>query len=514
MTGRQTRTWLTALALAAAGCRVGPAYHAPTPPAAVAASYKESPVHFQDTGGWTVANPQAAMLKGKWWQVFGDPELNALEDRLEINNQTIQQYFENFMEARTLIAEARASYWPTITLNPSAVVSHGSGNSSYGNLGAAGATSVNAGTATAQPSGTHTLFSVPLDLSWEPDLWGKIRNEVRAAAYGAQVSAADLENERLTEEAALAEYFFELRGQDELTRVLEATVAADRDAYALAQSRYRTGVDTEISVVEAGTTLESAEAQATGLATERAQYEHAIAVLVGAVATDFAMPVRPVVYTPPAIPIGVPSQLVERRPDVAAAERTLAEANAEIGIGYGAFFPQLSISAEAGVESSAFKDLFSLPSRIWSVGPSVSQTVFDGGLYRAELHQYEATYNADLASYRQTVLTAFEQVEDALAGVRIDSAEIAEQQQAVASAQRFLTLEMARYRTGIDPYVDVLTAQTTLLSAQEQLVTLEVDRMTACVELVQALGGGWDRSQLPAPGASLPAPGSGGGGGQ
>ena len=229
----------------------------------------------------------------------------------------------------------------------------------------------------------------------------------------------------------------------------------------------------------------------------RAQYEHAIAVLLGKVATDFSIPVKPMTYAPPAIPTGLPSQLLERRPDVAAAERTLAEANATIGIGYGAFFPQVNISASGGYESATFKHLFDWPSRIWSIGPSASQVIFDGGLYRAELHQYEATYNADLASYRQTSLVAFQQVEDALAGTRIYSQQILQQQDAVKAAQEFLDLETQRYNTGVDPYVDVVTAQTTLLGDQQGLNSLQVSQMISAVELVQALGGGWDISQLP-----------------
>jgi NodT family efflux transporter outer membrane factor (OMF) lipoprotein len=231
----------------------------------------------------------------------------------------------------------------------------------------------------------------------------------------------------------------------------------------------------------------------------RAQFEHAIAVLLGKPATDFSIPVQPMIYAPPAIPTGVPSQLAERRPDVAAAERTLAAANATIGIGYGAFFPNVTLSATGGFESSLFKHLFDWPSRFWSIGPSASQIIFDGGLYRAELHQYEAIYNGDLATYRQTVLTAFQQVEDGLSSTRIYSQQILRQQEAVKAAQDFLDLEMQRYNSGVDPYVDVVTAQTTLLGDQETLNALQVQEMLSAVQLVQALGGGWDLSQLPTP---------------
>ena len=284
-----------------------------------------------------------------------------------------------------------------------------------------------------------------------------------------------------------------------LQKILNETVAADQKALDAAQGAYDAGTGDYISVVEARATLQSAQASAMNVGLSRAQYEHAIAMLLGKVATDFSIPVKPMIYTPPAIPTGVPSQLAERRPDVAAAERTLAAANATIGIGYGAFFPQVTISAQGGFESSTLKHLFDWPSRFWSIGPSAAQTIFDGGLYRAQLHQYEAIYNADLATYRQTVLTAFQQVEDALAATRVYSQQILRQQEAVKSSQEFLDLEMQRYNTGVDPYVDVVTAQTTLLGNQVTLNSLQVEEMLSAVQLVQALGGGWDRSQLPTP---------------
>ena len=269
---------------------------------------------------------------------------------------------------------------------------------------------------TANTGQTSTLWTAPLAVSWTPDLWGRIRNQVRAQEYAAQVSAADLELEKLTEQASLAQFFFEIRGQDMLQQILNQTVEADQKALDAAQGAYDVGTGDYISVVEARATLKAAQSSAINVGLSRAQYEHAIAMLVGKVATDFSIPVKPMLYTPPAIPTGVPSQLAERRPDVAAAERTLAQANATIGIGYGAFFPQVTLSAGGGFESSTLKHLFDIASRFWSIGPSASQVIFNGGLYRAALHQYEAIYNADLANYRQTVLTAFQQVEDALAG--------------------------------------------------------------------------------------------------
>lgn len=476
---------LAVCVLMLAGCTLGPKYHPPTPPQATAPNYKESTVNFKDTQGWKVASPQEGMLRGKWWEIFNDPGLNALEDQLEINNQNIKEYFQNFMEARSLVAQARSLYWPTVTAGPSWSRQKSSGtltNSTQANTGQ-----------------TSTLISFPIDVSWTPDFWGKIRNQVHAEQYAAQVSAADLEVERLTEEAALAQYYFEIRGQDALEKILQDTVVADKKLLDLTQVLYDTGIDDYYSVVAARTTLEGVQASVINVGVARAQYEHAIAVLLGRVATDFTIPKKPLLTTPPPIPVGLPSQLLERRPDVAASERTLAEANATIGIGYGAFFPSVTLSASGGFESSTFARWFNWPSRFWSIGPAISQTLFNGGLYRAELHQYIAIYNADVAAYRQTVLTAFQQVEDYLSGTRIYSQEMLSQQAAVNSAQELLKLEVGRYETGIDPYIDVLTAQTTLLSSQETLATLHIDVMVSAVDLIEALGGGWDTSQLPTP---------------
>jgi NodT family efflux transporter outer membrane factor (OMF) lipoprotein len=467
------------------GCHVGPAYHAPTPQAVTAPNYKESTVNFHDAEGWKVASPQDAMLRGNWWEVFNDPELNALEEQLNINNQNLKEYFQNYMAARAQIAEARSQYWPTITAAPTWNRSKSSGSLSN-------STQANTGK-------TSTLWSTPIDVSWTPDLWGKIRNEVREAQYASQVSAADLELEKLTEQASLAEYYFEIRGQDKLQQILNDTVADDQKALDYNQAQYDTGVGDYISVAEAKTTLEAAQSAAINVGLLRAQYEHAMATLLGKIATDFSIPVKPMIYTAPAIPTGVPSQLVERRPDIAAAERALAEANATIGVGYGAFFPQVTINASGGFQSSTLTNLFNWPSRVWSIGPSLSQTLFNGFLYRAELHQYVAQYNADLANYRQVTLTAFQQVEDAMAATRIYSQQILRQQQAVKDAEDYLNLELVRYNTGVDPYVDVVIAQTTLLNTQETLNALQVEEMVSSVELVQALGGGWDRTQLPTP---------------
>jgi NodT family efflux transporter outer membrane factor (OMF) lipoprotein len=477
------------LVLMLSGCAVGPKYHppAPQPPAAV---YKESPTQFKENEGWTVAQPSDSKLRGKWWEIFNDSELNALEEQVDINNQNIKQFFENFMEARAIVREARSQYFPTLAVAPAFSRSRTSGNLST--------TPVNTtGKGTAIPQLQFTTYSLPLEASWEPDLWGKVRNTVRQSQYAAQVSAADLENERLTEQASLAQFFFEIRGQDQLQKIFNDTVDADQKALDLTRALYETGIDDQISVVEAETTLQSAQAGATNVGIARAQFEHAIAVLVGKAATNFSISVRPMTAAPPPIPVGMPSELLERRPDIAAAERTMAEANATIGIAHAAYYPTLTLSADGGFESSTFTRWLSWPSRFWSVGTTLSETIFDAGLRRATVQQFVATYNADLAGYRQVVLTAFQQVEDSLAEVRILSKEIQQQEQAVNSAQTFLKLELGRYETGIDPYVDVLIAQTTVLANQQTLNNLQVQQMASAVALVEALGGGWDRSQLP-----------------
>jgi NodT family efflux transporter outer membrane factor (OMF) lipoprotein len=506
------------LCAALTGCTVGPKYHPPTvaaPPAykeAPPASSPASPANQanpsqptpnqgvqgngaqasgaqsganQETGTWTVAEPADAKIRGDWWAIFNEPELNDLENQLNINNQTIKLYFENFMEARALVGEARAQYYPTINAGPSY-----SRQRSSSNLGST--------STTANPGKTSQIYALPLDISWTPDLFGRIRNQVHAAQYSAQVSAADLENEKLIEQADLAEYYFEIRGQDALVDLYTKTVAQYQKSLDLTQAQYDTGVGDQISVVEARTTLQTAQASLTNLSILRAQYEHAIAVLLGKPASDFALPQRPITTAPPPIPIGMPSLLLQRRPDVAAAERTMASANANLGVAYSAFYPTLTLSASGGFESYLFKHLADWPSRFWSVGPSFSQPIFNAAL-RAGLHQYVAIYNADVATYRETVLTAFQQVEDYLAETRILSQQIQQQRAAVDSAQTSLNLEMGRYETGVDPYIDVVTLQNTVFSSQQTLYSLQIEQMTGAVLLVEALGGGWDTTQLPTP---------------
>jgi len=490
-----------------AGC-VGPPYVKPnvdTPSA-----FKEgSPTAYAgaDAGAWQPAQPQDAALKGKWWEVFGEPELNALEEQLNINNQNIAQFFQNFMAAREQVSIARANYFPTLTAAPSATRTHSSGalGSGVTNGGTTTGTPTTGGTSTGASTGGNTsgstfnTFQLPFDVSWEPDLFGRIRNTVREARYAAQVSAADLENERLTEQASLAEFYFQLRGQDALQELYNKTLEAQRKSLDLTRVLLETGIDSPEDVAQAEVTLANTEAAAVGVATNRAIYEHAIATLIGKPASDFSMPVK-VLSTPvPTVPIDIPSKLLQRRPDIAAAERTMAEANALIGVETAAYFPTLGLTASGGWEAAAIKGLFAAPASFWSLGASASETLFDGGLRRATVRQYTAQFNADVATYRQTVLTAFQQVEDYIATVRVLSQQIEREKAAVAAAQRFLDIATSRYQTGIDPYLNVITAQTTLLSDQQAEVTLRVNEMTAAVQLIQALGGGWDTSQLERP---------------
>lgn len=475
------------LCVSLAGCVVGPHYHKPSTSTPSAPDYKESPANSQDAQGWKVASPHDSMLRGNWWEVFNQPELNDLEKQLNIDNQNIKVYFENYLAARAAIRETRAQYYPAATVGAGFTRTRSSGTLSKGSSGTGAVSGV-----------TTSEITTPLDISWAPDLFGRVRNAVRSSQAAAQVSAADLENERLLEQATLAETFFEIRGQDQLQIVLNETVEADEEILKQAQSRYDTGTDTEVAVEQARQTLESARAAATNVGIARAQYEHAIATLLGKNATDFTMPVLPLLAEPPAIPTGTPSQLLERRPDIAAAERQMAQANAVIGIGYAAYYPSLTLSASGGFASSAIGKLFDASSRVWSIGPSISETVFDAGLRRATIQQYTATYNADVASYRQTILTAFQQVEDYLAETRLLSQEIRQQQAATAAAQKAFDLEKARYETGIDPYLNLLTTQTALLQTRQSFVVSQVQQMAGAVLLVEALGGGWDASQLPA----------------
>jgi NodT family efflux transporter outer membrane factor (OMF) lipoprotein len=491
------------LLTAQSGCVVGPKYEKPQ--VTVPSAYREQTIQQASDGSqWKSAEPRAEVLRGNWWELYQEPELNALEQELNKSDQNIAKSFANLMAARAQVGQARASYYPTVTLTPSFTRERLSTNSVSGG---SGATSTTGSTATRTGSsgisavpGTSpyaNVFDLPLDVSWEPDLWGRIRNTVSQYADAAQVSAADLANERLSEQASLAMYYFELRGQDSLLDFYNKTVDADRQSLELTQTLSNTGINDEQSVIQARVNLKTAEAQATGAQVTRAQYQHAIAVLIGQSASTFSMPRRSLTTAVPSIPIGVPSDLLERRPDIAAAERTMAEANALIGVETAAYYPSLTLSAEGGFQGSTLSNWLTWPSRFFSVGPSVSETLFDGGLRRYTVAQYKAMFEADVASYKQIVLTAFQQIEDYLSAVQILQRQIAQDTEAVEAAQAYLKIAEKRFQLGLDPYTDVFTAQNSLLTDQQTLTNARVQQMTASVQLIEALGGGWTLSQLP-----------------
>ena len=466
-------------ALMFGGCTVGPKYQRPT--AQAPAAYKElTPADFSKTDGWKVAQPQDNVLHGNWWTIFNDPQLNALEEQVNISNQNIQSAMASYMAARALVKEARAQYYPTVSVGPSIT---GSREGAAASL--------------ATTPGTSLFYSLPFDATWVPDLWGRVRNQVRANTASAQASAADLENARLTAQAEVAVDYYSLRGQDDLKQLLDSTVIAYQESLDLTKVLYETGIDSDEAVAQAETQLETTQAADTNLGILRSQFEHAIAMLVGQPPSAFTIPAEPLKSNPPAIPFGVPSQLLERRPDIAANERLMEQANALIGVQYAAYYPTLTLSASVGLESKSFTSWFTWPSRFFSAGPSMSETIYDGGLRHATVLQFRAQYDETVANYRETVLTAFQQVEDNLAALRILSVEIQQQDTAVTSAERNLKIATDRYKLGIDPYLNVITAQTTLLSDQQGEVTLRVSEMTAAVQLIQALGGGWDATQLP-----------------
>jgi NodT family efflux transporter outer membrane factor (OMF) lipoprotein len=471
------------------GCTVGPKYARPSVPSPPA--YKElTPENFKDTDGWKVAQPSDATLHGKWWEVFNDAQLNSLEEQVNVSNQNIAAAAASFLAARTLVRQARSQYYPTVTVGPSITNSRPSS-------GQFGGVQSGSSSTTGLALRSFTDYSLPFDASWQPDFWGRIRNTVVVNATGAQASAADLENVRLTAQAELAVDYFEIRAQDALKQLFDQTVAAYRDSLEVTQIQFNAGIASDESVAQAETQLEATQAQDTDLGIARAQFEHAIALLLGQPAPAFSLTVEPLKPNPPAIPFGIPSQLLERRPDVAAAERVVAQANAQIGVATAAYYPTVTLSAAGGLSNTSITSWFTWPSRFWSVGPALAETLFDGGLRRATVRQFQASYDRSVAAYRQTVLTAFQQVEDNLAALRILSQEIQQQDTALASAQRNLQIAQERYRAGIDPYLNVIVAQTVLLTNQQAAVNLRRQQMTASVQLIEALGGGWDTTQMP-----------------
>jgi NodT family efflux transporter outer membrane factor (OMF) lipoprotein len=478
---------LTALALAA-GCNFAPKYT--VPPVATPPAYKE-------TNGWKTAEPADAVIKGKWWEMFDDPQLNALEEQVAISNQTVVAALENFLAARAVAKEARSQLYPTITADPSVTWTKPSANA--GTSGISVGSSSNAVGSGSSGSSVYRAYSLPLDASWEPDLWGSIRNTVAASAFAAQASAAQLENMRLTVQAELAVDFYELRFQDELIGLYNSTITNYRASLDLTKTLFETGIDSDLDVAQADSLLETTLAQATALGIQRAQFEHAIALLVGQPASSFSLIPKPRSDKPPAVPLGLPAQLLERRPDVAAAERTVAEANASIGVARAAYYPTISLSGAVGYQSSALSKLLDSSSFYWAAGVAASEVVFDAGKRNAVTQQAWASYRADAANYRETVLTAFQQVEDNVAALRILDIENGQQEVAVRAAQRNLDLATERYRLGINSYLNVITAQVSLLSNQQTDVSIRLQQMTSAVQLVMALGGGWSTGDMPTP---------------
>ena len=500
------RAGLSLLILAAAlcgfltGCNPAPKYA--RPPAQTPAAFKEIPPEFKEGSGWKIAQPGDEKLRANWWQLYNDPQLAGLEEQVQISNQTVLAAEANFRAARALVISIKSALAPTLTVGPSYSNSRSSSTSKGTRAAVQGSGTTSTGTTTSTSSGTSTTgavnnYSFPVDLSYTLDVWHKLRNAVAVNAFNAQVSAADVGTAILTTRAELATDYFELRSLDAQRRILEDTVANYRDALNLTKSLYTAGINSEEEVSQAQTQLDTTVAQLTDLGVARAQYEHAIATLIGKPASNFSLPVAPFVPNPPTVPVALPSDLLERRPDIAAAERQVAAANSEIGVVRAAYYPDITLSASGGFQSSTVAQWFNWPSRFWSIGPTAAQTIFDAGIRRAENEQAQAQYDQTVANYRQTVLNAFQAVEDDLASLRILSTEIEQEQTAVASANHYLGLSLTRFKAGVDSYLNVITAQNALLTNRQTELQIQLRRMTSSVALVMALGGGWDVSQLP-----------------
>jgi NodT family efflux transporter outer membrane factor (OMF) lipoprotein len=471
------------LGVSLSGCMVGPKYVKPTTP--MAPAFKEQPPDsFKGSDGWKPAQPSDQALRGKWWEIFGDPQLNALEEEVTISNQDLKVAEARFREARATIRFNRSAEFPTISTSPSIANERDSANGPYFPADLA-----NNGTG---------AFTLPVDLSYEIDLWGRIRRTVSASREEAQATAADLETASLSLHAELAVDYFELRSADVQEQLLNDTVKAYTDALQLTQNRFVGGASPKSDVAQAQTQLDGARVEDTDITVARAEFEHAIAILIGQPPAAFNItPAPQTALNLPVIPVGVPASLLERRPDIAAGERRVAEANNQIGIARSAFFPSLVIGATGGFTGTSITDWFNWPSRMWAVGPQLSQTIFDAGRRRAVSEGAIANYDGTVASYRQTTLTAFQEVEDNLAALRILEHEAQQQREATSSAAESLQLFTNRYVGGVDNYLQVITAQTVLLANQRNDIDIERRRMDASVLLVKAVGGGWDTSQLP-----------------
>jgi NodT family efflux transporter outer membrane factor (OMF) lipoprotein len=452
---------------------VGPKYQRPGAP--VPAAYREAP-----PAGWKEAQPADGAIRGKWWEIYHEPELNALEEQVNISNQNVLAAEAQLREAKAAVRVARAGLFPTITAGASV-------NESQLRPGVS------------IQSGVRGLYTLSLDATYQADVWGAIRRTIAANTALAQASAAQLSNARLLFQSELAADYYGIRGLDGDRQLLEETVKSYDEFLQLTKNRYASGVASMGDVAQAQTQLETTRTELVELGVQRAQFEHAIAVLTGKPPASLSIARAPIKNQPPVIPTGVPSALLERRPDIAAAERQIAAANEQIGIAKAAFYPSVALSASVGTESTRFLDWFSWPSRFWSLGPQLAQTLFDAGRRRGILDETRAAYDASAAGYRQTVLTAFQQVEDNLAALRILAEEADVASRAVAAANESLTISTAQYRGGIVTYLQVITTQTTALQNQRTALDILTRRMLASVNLVQALGGGWDSSQLPDP---------------
>jgi NodT family efflux transporter outer membrane factor (OMF) lipoprotein len=474
---------LSVMALFSGACMVGPKYQRPNAPAPPA--YKEPPTdNSAELNQWKPAQPNEAAVRGKWWEVYNDPQLNALEEQVAISNQNVLAAEAQFREARDAVRIARAALFPTISTAPTYTASRTSStlfNFQAGNL----------------TSGVRTTYDLPADLSYQADVWGSIRRSLQAGVATAQASAAQVESARLSFQAELAQDYFSLHGTDGDEELLRRTVKSYEDYLQLTRDRFNSGVASGSDVAQAQTQLSTARAQLIDYGVARAQFEHAIATLTGKPAAALSIPYSPIKITPPPVPIGVPSALLERRPDIAAAERQMVFANQQIGIAKSAYYPALTLTAAVGLESGSFAKWFSWPSRIWSVGPQVAETIFEAGRRHAQVQQAQAAYDATVANYRQTTLAAFQQVEDNLAALRVLENEANAEAEAVKAAQNALDISTYQYKAGTVSYLTVITEQAILLQDEVQAVNIHTRRMTSSVLLIEALGGGWNASTLP-----------------
>ena len=478
---RYTCSILGMLALLS-GCAVGPDYIRPT--AEVPASYKE-------IEGWRLAQPKDHLIRGAWWETFNDPYLNGLEEQVNISNQNIAVAEAQLRQARALVRIAQAGYFPTVTVGASYIRSF---NSSGTGGSAKGSTSTLSSSSADKSSSAVSDFVLLGAVSWEPDIWGRVRRTVEASKASAQATAADLESTRLLVQAELAQDYFQLRVLDGQKQLLDETVIAFQKSLELTKNRYAAGVASKGDVLLAETQLKITQAQAIDVGVLRAQLEHAIALLVGKPASLFSIPVTPMPLVPPEIPVGLPSELLERRPDIAGAERRMAAANAQIGVAVAAYYPAVTLSASGGFAGSNLSDWLKWPSRLWSVGASISEIVFEGGLRRAQTAQARAAYDATVASYRETVLTGFQEVEDNLAVLRILEEEAKVQDEAVEAARKSLAVALNQYKAGTVNYLTVIVVQAATLNNEITSLNILVRRMAASVLLVKALGGGWSTS--------------------